>query len=109
MSKALIKRELLYGPSELEVACLAWVASKIRVKLHSSKHPVIVLTDHGATKGIIKRTTIITSSVDRANRRLINASIYLNEYNLKIYYMPGKKNIIPDALSCLPAKLLPRE
>ena len=109
ISKALTKRELLYGPSEFKIAYLAQVINKIRVKLYSSKYPVVVLTDYGAIKGIIKRTTIITSSVDRANRRLINASIYLSEYNLKIYHIPGKKNIVPDALSRLLTKFSPKE
>ena len=109
MSKALIKRELLYGSSEFKIICLAQVVSKIRVKLHSSKYLVVVLTDYCAIKGIIKRTTIITNSVDRANRRLINANIYLSEYNLKIYHVPSRKNIVPNALSRLPAKLLLKE
>ena len=104
MSKALIKRELLYGPSEFKVAYLAWVITKIRIKLYLSKYPVVVLTDHGVIKGIIKRITIMTSSVDRANRRFINASIYLSEYNLKIYHVPGRKNIVSNALFCLPVK-----
>ena len=40
---------------------------------------------------------------DQANRRLINASIYLSAYPLDVYHLPGRLNLVPDALSRLPA------
>jgi hypothetical protein len=71
--------------------------------IHSSRLPVNVLTDHAATKGIVEQTRLDTSSTDRANRRLITASIYLSEYDLKVYHLPGRLNYVPDALSRLKA------
>jgi len=56
-----------------------WAVKKLRTTIHSSIPPVIVLTDHSATKGIVEKTSLETSSTDRANKRLINASIYLSQ------------------------------
>ncbi len=78
LSRCLTNAELRYGPSELEVACLVWAVKKLRTMLHSSNLPVTVLTDHSATKGIVDQTTLNTDSTDQANRRLINASVYLS-------------------------------
>jgi hypothetical protein len=64
---------------------------------------VIVLTDHSATKGIVEQTNLRTSSTDRANKKLINASVYLSQYNLKIFYLIDKLNLVPNALSRLHA------
>ena len=71
--------------------------------LKSAEKPVVVLTDHHATKGIVEKTTLDTTLVDQANRRLIAASIYLAEYDLKVYHIPGRLNTIPDTLLRLPA------
>jgi hypothetical protein len=101
LSRCLTKPELRYGPSELEVACLVWAVRKLRTVIHSANQPVMVLTDHSATRGIVEQTTLNTASTDRANRRLINASVYLSQYDLKVYHLPGKVNFVPDALSRL--------
>jgi hypothetical protein len=76
---------------------------KLRTTIHSAHLPVIALTDHAATRGIVEQTTLDTSSTDRANRRLINASVYLSQYDLKVFHLPGRLNFVPDALSRLKA------
>ncbi len=101
LSRCLTKPELRYGPSELEVACLVWACKRLRTMLHSSNHPIIVLTDHDSTRGIVAQTSLQTTSTDRANRRLVNASIYLSSYQLEVYHLPGRLNLVPDALSRL--------
>jgi hypothetical protein len=103
LSRCLTKAELSYRPSELEVACLVWAYKRLRTILHSSNHRIIVLTDHNATRGIVNQTTLNTTSTDRANRRLINALIYLSAYLLDIYHLPGRLNFVPDILSRLEA------
>lgn len=101
LSRMLSSAEMRYGPSELEVACLAWAAKRLRVMLQSARAGIIVLTDHSATKGIVDQTSLNTSSTDRANLRLINASVYLSQYGLDVHYLPGRLNLVPDALSRL--------
>lgn len=103
LSRCLTKAELSYGPSELEVACLVWACKRLRTVLHSLNKPVIVLTDHDATRGIVNQTSLNTTSTDRANRRLVNASIYLSAYDLEVHHLAGRLNLVPDALSRLPA------
>jgi hypothetical protein len=72
--------------------------------LHSCNQLSIVLTDHDATRGIINQTSLNTTSTDRANRRLVNASIYLSAFNLDVHHLAGRLNVVPDALSRLPGK-----
>ena len=103
LSRCLSPAETRYGPSEQEVGCLYWTVRKLRTMIQSSELPVTVLTDHSATKGIVERTTIDTSSADRANRRLVNCSIYLSQYQLEVHHLPGAENFVPDALSRLAA------
>lgn len=103
LSRCLSKPENNYGPSELEVACLVWACKRLRTMLHSSQHPIVVLTDHDATRGIVEKTLLNTTSTDRSNRRLVNASIYLSEYNLQVHHLAGRLNLVPDALSRLTA------
>ena len=101
LSRSLSNPELRYSVSEMEVACLVWTACKLHTMLQSSRHPVIVLTDYSATKGIIEQTSLNITSIDQSNRRLQVASIYLSQYNLRIHYIAGRLNFIPDALSRL--------
>lgn len=101
LSRCLTKAELSYGPSELEVACLVWACKRLRTTIVGSHHPIVVLTDHESTKGIVNHSTLNTTSTDRANRRLINAAIYLDAYRLDVVHLPGRLNLVPDALSRL--------
>ena len=103
LSRCLSAAETRYGPSELEVACLVWAAKKLRTMLQSANLPVVVLTDYSATKGIVEQTNLSTSSTDRVNKRFVNASIYLLQYSLRVYHLPGRLNVVPDALSRLRA------
>ncbi|KAG5810041.1 hypothetical protein H9Q74_014111 [Fusarium xylarioides] len=103
ISKTLTAAETRYGPTELEMAALVWAMKRLKAHVGSSEGFLTVFTDHSATKQIVEKTTLDTTSTDRANRRLVNASIYLSEYELRVFHIPGKKNFIPDALSRLEA------
>ena len=71
--------------------------------IHSLNYLVVVLTDHIATKGIIEKSPLTTTSTEYSNYRLIYIAIYLSEYNLQIYYLPRRLNFILDILSRLKA------
>ena len=43
---------------------------------------MVVLTDYTATKGIVEKSPLTTTSTERSNYRLICIAIYLSEYNL---------------------------
>lgn len=102
LSRCLTRAELNYGPSELEVCCLVWACRRLRTTMESNRRqPVVVLTDHDSTRGIVNQTNLNTTSTDRANRRLINASIYLSSLKLDVHHLAGRLNLVPDALSRL--------
>src|SRR3569833_2481688 len=101
LRRCLTQAELKYGSSELEVACLVWACKRLRTMLHSNRHRIIVLTDHDSTKGIVNSTSLNTTSTDRANRRLSNASIYLSSYPLVVVLLLGCFFLVLVALSRL--------
>src|SRR5437773_3927924 len=101
LSRELTAAERKYGPSELEMACLVFAAQKLRPMIQSTQQPVIILTDHAATRDILAKTTLETSSADRSNRRLVNAACNLSQYQFQVLHIPGRTNTVPDALSRL--------
>ncbi len=46
-------------------------------------------------------TSLDIVSMDHSNHRLVNTSVYLATYPLDIYHLPGRLNLIPNALSHL--------
>ena len=101
LSRGLNSAERNYWPTELEVAGLIWVMKQIRHLVESTKKPTVVFTDHSASVSISRQTTLSTSNTDKLNLRLVRASQYLSMFDLDIRYKPGKRNVVPDALSRL--------
>ena len=69
--------------------------------VESSTKLVIILIDHSATTTIVTQTSLSTSSTDKLNLRLVRASLYLSQFNLRVFHKPGKEHVVPDALSRL--------
>lgn len=103
LSKTLSTAESHYWPTELEVACLVWTIRKTRHLVEACKHPAVIYTDHSATLGIAKQTTLSSSATDKLNLRLIRASQYLSQFDLDVRHKAGRLHTVPDALSRLPA------
>ena len=59
------------------------------------------MTDYTATKGIVEKSPLITTSMEYSNRCLIYIAIYLSKYNLQVYYLPRRLNFVLDILSRL--------
>lgn len=104
LSKMLNDAEQRYWLTELEVAGLVWTIRKIRHMIEASEHPTIIYTDHAATLGIVKQTSLNTVSVEKLNLRLVRASEYLQQFRLDVRYKPGRTHFAPDALSCLASR-----
>ena len=105
LSKILNAAERNYWPTELEVAGLVWVVRKTRHLINSSrKPPTIIYTDYSAAVPISKQTSMTSSSTDKLNLRLVQASQYLSQFNIQIRYKAGKANVVPDALLRLKGK-----
>ena len=105
LSRRLSPAEHRYWPTELEIAGLVWCLRKIRYMAESSKLPVRIYTDHGASLGIAKQHSLETTSAERSNLRLVRASEYIQRFNIELCYKAGKSNTVPDALSRLPSSM----
>ena len=102
LSRILKDAENRYWPTELEIAGIVWVLRKIR-HMAESAPKTIVYTDHGAALGIAKQTSLSTSSTAKLNLRLIRASEYIQQFrDIEFRHKPGKRHVVPDALSRLP-------
>src|SRR5438045_6312901 len=97
----LSQAENLYWPTEHKVTGLVWCLWKIRHMAESSKLPVRIYTDHGASLGIAKQSSLETTSAEQSNLRLIRASEYIQHFNIELCHKLGKSNKIPYALSRL--------
>jgi hypothetical protein len=60
-----------------------------------------MLIDYTAICSIVNQTTIISIDTSRSNIQLIHVSIYLSQFDLNVYYITSKLNIVLDILSCL--------
>lgn len=99
LSRMLTPAEARYWPTELEVACLVWSVKKIRHMIEASDHPTVVYTDHAASLAIARQASLTTSSTDKLNLRLVQASQYLQQFRLDVRHKAGKSHLVPDALS----------
>ena len=104
LSKLLNEAESRYWPTELEIAGLVWTIRKIRHLVEASERPTIVYTDHAATLGIVKQSSLNTVSTEKLNLHLIRASEFLQRFRLNVRYKPGKVHFAPDALSRLASR-----
>ena len=104
LSRQLTSAETRYWPTELEMAGIVWVVKKIRHLIEASTKPTIIYTDHSAAIGIVRQSSMNTTSTEKLNLRLIRASEYLQRFRIELRHKPGKSNIVPDALSRLASR-----
>jgi len=90
--------ETRYWSMKLEVVKLIWVLKKTCHLIEVAEQSTIIYTDHAAAVEIEHQFSLNTTAVKKLNLRLVRASEYLQRFQLKIQYKPGKTNIIPDAL-----------
>lgn len=102
LSKQLSEAEIRYWSTELEVAGVVWIVRKLRHLIEScKKSPTLVFTDHSATVGLVKQTSLITFNTDKLNLRLVRASQFLSTLSIHIRVKPERFHVVPDALSRL--------
>ena len=67
-----------------------------------AKTSTIIYTDHATIVSIAGQTNLTTTTAtDKLNLQIIQASEYLQQFNLDVCHKPGKTHIIPNALSHL--------
>ena len=96
ISRTLTETEQRY--SNIECELLAVVFACERLNHYTAGYRVKVETDHEPMTSILKKS--IASISTRVKRLLLR----LLQYDIDIQYLPGKRNIIADALSLLPPK-----
>lgn len=96
--------ETRYWPTKLEMVGLFQVLWKTRHLVETIKTLTIVYTNHGASLGITKATTLSISSMNKLNLWLICTSDYIQCFSLVIKYKLGKYYISSDTLSRLEVK-----
>ena len=90
-SKKFNKHQQNYSTIEKECLALLLALQHFDVYLNSTKHPILVFTDHNPLTFLHK--------MRNKNQRLLRWSLTMQEYNLDIKHIKGKDNIIADALS----------
>ncbi|XP_076061649.1 uncharacterized protein LOC143037398 [Oratosquilla oratoria] len=88
MSQVLKDYQTRYSTIEKEALALVLALKKFHVFLDRE---VVILSDHNPLKYIIEGKT--------KNDRLARWAIALQGYNLTVKYIPGKSNVVADALS----------
>ena len=90
-SKKLTKRQKNYSTIEKECLALLLALQDFDVYLNVTLHPILVYTDHNPLTFLCK--------MSNKNHRLTRWSLLLQEYDIIIYHIKGKDNVIADALS----------
>ena len=90
LSRQLNQHEKHYWLTELEVTCLVWILWKIWHMIEAAKQATIIWTDHVTMIAIIRQISLTTSFTDKLNLCLIQAAIYIQQFQLKIHHKSKK-------------------
>ena len=90
-SKKFNNAQQRYSTTEKETLALIMSLTHFEVYLGSSPSPVKIYMDHNPL--------IFIRRLKNQNQRLMRWSLYLQESNLDIHHIPGRDNIVLDALS----------
>lgn len=96
-SRTLQQHERNYGATELEALGVVWAVRHFRHYLYG--HHCDVYTDHEALKALL--------NTPHPSGKLARWGLSLQEVDLSIFYRPGKKNMLADALSRSPVEQEP--
>ena len=95
VSRRLTKHELNYSVQELECLAIVYCVKAFRHYLLGSPFEIKVMSDHQSLQYLKKGR--------EAGGRIARWAMALSEYNYQIEYLPGKSNLLGDALSRLVA------
>lgn len=90
-SRTLLQAERNYSPIEGEAFAILFALKRFEHLVHGME--VIVRTDH--------RPLSFAKAGSEHSRKLVRWWAELQNFNVKVEYLPGKKNIVADTLSIL--------
>jgi hypothetical protein len=90
-SKKFNRHQINYSTIEKGLLALILALQHFNVYLCTGQKPLIVYTDHNPL--------VFLSKMRNKNRRLLNWSLILQEYDMVIKHIKGKDNVIADCLS----------
>ena len=90
-SKKFDCHQVKYSTIEKELLALILALSHFEVYIGSNSNVLLVYTDHNPL--------VFSHRMKNKNRRLLNWSLQLQEYNLDIRHVKGKDNVLADCLS----------
>lgn len=91
ISKSLNEAQRAYSATKLETLALVWALEQFRTII--LQFPVNVYSDHLPLHGVVNKPT--------KDKCLTRWALLIQEYDINLYYLPGKENIFADALSRL--------
>jgi len=97
ISRTLKYSELNYATNERELLAIVWAIGKLQNYLYGTKE-VRIFTDH--------QPLTYTVSDKNSNAQIKRWKAFIDENNGKVFYTPGKQNLVADALSRQPLKNL---
>ena len=90
-SKKFNSHQKNYSTIEKELLALVLAIQHFEVYVSSAKKPLVVYSDHNPL--------VFLNKMKNKNRRLLNWSLMLQEYDIEIRHIKGKDNVIADCLS----------
>lgn len=95
-SKVTSKTEENYGITELECLAVVWAIKLFRPYLYGRRFTIV--TDHAALKWLMTSPNL--------TGKLHRWALTLQEFDFDVEYRPGSTNVVADALSRAPVKIL---
>ncbi len=90
-SRSLLNAECNYSPTEGEALAIVFALKRFEHLIHGME--VIIRTDH--------RPLSFVKAGSEHNRKLARWWAEIQNFDVKVEYYPGKKNVVADALSRL--------
>ena len=98
LSRFLNKIERNYWFTELEITCLVWIFQKICHLVKTSKHNIIIYTNHLIILDIVKQISLTTFFTNKLNFHLVQVFQYIQLFHLKIFHKSEKTHFVFDIL-----------
>lgn len=90
ISKTLSEKQQEFATNERELLAIVWALKRLRNFLYGTKN-IQIFTDH--------QPLTFSISDKNTNAKIKRWKAFIEEHNAKIFYKPGKDNIVADALS----------